>query len=58
MNEENATLLETHLNSKNIIKNFCQENEHDHDLIKQLDESNKLTKEQIMIEKRRARQVG
>ena len=51
MNEENATLLETHLNSKNIIKNFNQENEHDGELTKQLEDSNKLIKEQIMVEK-------
>ena len=33
MNEENTTLVETHLNSKNIVLNFCNENEEDCQLI-------------------------
>lgn len=42
--------METHLNTKNVLKNFCDENEQDCLLIKELQISNKLTKEQKIIQ--------
>ena len=38
MNEENTVLLDTHLNSKNVISNFTNENEYDSKLIQELEE--------------------
>ena len=38
MNEENTVLLDTHLNSKNVISNFANENEYDSKLIQELEE--------------------
>ena len=51
MNEENAVLLETHLNTKNVITNFCSENELDCGLIREFEESNKQIRDQVCIEK-------
>ena len=51
MNEENAVLLETHLNMKNVITNFCQENQLDQKLIGQIDQQNTQIREQSTIEK-------
>lgn len=51
MNEENATLLESHLNAKHVINNFSLENDQDAKLIKQFEESNRRIREQTVIEK-------
>ena len=45
MNEENTVLMETHLNSKNVITNFSNENGLDNELIEQLEESNALIRD-------------
>ena len=51
MNEENTVLLETHLNSKNIISNFSNENGLDNELIEQLEESNTQIRDQLEVER-------
>ena len=51
MNDENQILLETHLNAKNVITNFCNENELDCGLIRDFEDSNKLIKDRVLIEK-------
>ena len=53
LNEESATLLEAHLNSKNIVLNFCNENEEDCQMINSFEESNQMIKDQIEVEKRK-----
>ena len=51
MNEENTVLMETHLNSKNVITNFSNENGLDNELIEQLEESNALIRDQLEVER-------
>ena len=51
MNEENMVLMETHLNSKNVITNFSNENGLDNELIEQLEESNALIRDQLEVER-------
>ena len=51
MDLENATLLETHLTSKNIITNLCNENEEDCNLIKQFEAQNRDSRVQVELEK-------
>ena len=51
MNEENTVLMETHLNSKNVITNFTNENGLDNELIEQLEESNALIRDQLEVER-------
>jgi len=40
MNEENSTLLDTHLSSKNVVLNLCNENENDCQLLQQFEDTN------------------
>jgi hypothetical protein len=40
MNEENSTLLDAHLSSKNVVLNLCNENENDCQLLQQFEDTN------------------
>lgn len=53
MNEENSTLLDAHLSSKNVVLNLCNENENDCQLLQQFEDTNQLIREQLDLEKRK-----
>ena len=40
MNEENSTLLDAHLSSKNVVLNLSNENENDCQLLQQFEDTN------------------
>ena len=50
LEEQNTMLMESHLNSKNVIQNFCNENESDCDLIRTFESSNTQIRNRVRAE--------